>query len=386
MKPALRTLVVVSVAAFAVAAIVPYWAATALILRAAETPGLLGQVARWQSRSVSDSIEQIPIRDRSIRVRVFRPAGASRGAALVVSGVHPAGIEEPRLLALARDLAGTGITVVTPEIPDLLSFRLTARVTNAIEDAALWILKRQDLFGISPIAMMGVSFSGGLSIVAAGRPALRDRVAYVLSFGGHDNLPRVLRYLCTGVEPALSGNSGQTRRPNNYALTVVLHQAAELAVPAEQVGGLRQGIETFLRASALDRTDRKQAERTFSEARALQMRMPEPSARLMKHVNDRDVAALGRALSPYLDQLGQDPSLSPDRSAAPSAPVYLLHGRHDNVIPAVETVLLARHLEKRTRVRYLISGFLTHVDVSARPTGQDTWRMIAFWKAVLGER
>ena len=47
--------------------------------------------------------------------------------------------------------------------------------------------------------MMGISFSGGLSIVAAGRPSLANRVAYVFSFGGHDDLPRVLRYLCTGT-------------------------------------------------------------------------------------------------------------------------------------------------------------------------------------------
>jgi dienelactone hydrolase len=275
--------------------------------------------------------------------------------------------------------------VVTPEIPDLLNFQLTGRVTDTIEDAALWIVKRHDLFGSSPVAMLGVSFSGGLSIVAAGRPSLRDRVAYVLSFGGHGNLPRVLRFLCTGIEPALSGDSGRARRPNNYALTVMLHQAADLVVPAEQSGVLREGIEIFLRASALDRFDKTQADRTFVEARALQMRMPEPSANLMAYVNDRNVAALGRALLPYLDRLGQDPSLSPDRSAAPSAHVYLLHGSDDNVIPAVETERLAQHLEKATKVRTLISGFLTHVDVATRPTVQDTWRMIAFWKAVLGE-
>ena len=48
--------------------------------------------------------------------------------------------------------------------------------------------------------MMGISFAGGLSIVAAGRPALRDHVAVVLSLGGHGDLPRTLRYLCTGIQ------------------------------------------------------------------------------------------------------------------------------------------------------------------------------------------
>jgi hypothetical protein len=43
-------------------------------------------------------------------------------------------------------------------------------------------------------------------------------------------------------------------------------------------------------------------------------------------------------------------------------------------------------LRDKTRVRTLLSGFLTHVDLSNRPTLGDTWRMIAFWKAALGEQ
>jgi alpha-beta hydrolase superfamily lysophospholipase len=106
----------------------------------------------------------------------------------------------------------------------------------------------------------------------------------------------------------------------------------------------------------------------------------------MKHVYDRNVPAVGARVLPFLDRLGQDPALSPDRSTPPSAPVYLLHGTDDNVVPAVESELLAAHLKNRATVRTLLSGFLSHVDVSSRPTAGETWQMIAFWKAVLGER
>jgi hypothetical protein len=66
--------------------------------------------------------------------------------------------------------------------------------------------------------------------------------------------------------------------------------------------------------------------------------------------------------------------------------VYLLHGTDDNVIPAVESRLLAAHLSGRTPVHTLLSGFLRHVDLSTRPTLLDTWRMVAFWKSALGEQ
>ena len=44
------------------------------------------------------------------------------------------------------------------------------------------------------------------------------------------------------------------------------------------------------------------------------------------------------------------PSLSPERATPPTAPIFLLHGVDDNVIPSVETVLLAEHLKGKARV------------------------------------
>lgn len=377
MKRAARTIVAIAAAAAIAGALAPYWSAAMLITRAAEGPRWLVPIARRVALDVSDSIEQIPGRSGTTRARIFRPAGAPTRATLLVGGVHPDGIDEPRLVRLARELAGTGVVVLTPEIDDLIHYRLTARVTDTIEDVALWMTKRPDTSGASRIGLIGVSFSGGLSIVAAGRPSVRDRVAYVLSFGGHGHLPRVLRYLCTG-----KGGAGP---PHDYALAVVLHQAAELIAPPEQVTPLRNGIEAFLEASAIDRRAPNEADRMFDAVRSRAREMPEPSATLLRYVGERNVAALGGRLVPYLDRLGQDPALSPERSPLPSAPVYLLHGVDDNVIPANESVRLAEHLHGTTRVRYLLSGFLTHADVAAEPGLKDTWQMIAFWKALLAE-
>lgn len=391
MTTAARRLTVAAIALLiiggaAVFVLLPYWHAAAMILRAADRPGAIGRAARWDARRVSDRIQHIATPEGDLRVRIFRPAGRARGAVLLVSGVHPDGIDEPRLIDLARDLAGTGVNVVTPEIPDLVHYRLTARVTDTIEHAAEWMADERELSGARPVGLIGVSFSGGLSVVAAARPALRNRVAYVLSFGGHGNLPRVLRYFCSGVEPTLPGQTARTRAPHDYALAVLLYQATELVVPADQVEPLRRGIETFLQASALARLDQERAQEMLSLGRGFQEELPEPSATLMKLVNTRNVGALGARLLPYVDQLGQDPALSPDQSPAPAAPVYLLHGTDDNVIPAGESELLAAHLKGKTEVHMLLSGFLTHVDLSTHPTLTDTWRMIAFWKAALNEQ
>ena len=65
----------------------------------------------------------------------------------------------------------------------------------------------------------------------------------------------------------------------------------------------------------------------------------------MTHVNDRAVDKLGPLLLPVVDGLDDhpsNPSLSPERAPPPAAPVFLLHGADDTVIPSVETVLLAQ--------------------------------------------
>lgn len=372
-----RAAIALAVAVLLVAALAPYWTAATLIARAAGASGLTGTASRWTARDVSSVVERLPTRSGVIRARVFRPDGRIVGAVLLVSGVHRDGIDEPRLMTLATELSATGRVVVTPEIDDLVHYRVTAGVTDTIEDVAKWMAVRHDLFGDGRIGLVGVSFAGGLAVVAAGRPSVRQQIAYVLSFGGHGNLPRVLRYLCTGA--------GGTQAPHPYALAVLLHQSADLVVPAEQVPALRDTIETFLEASAINRADPAAAQRLFSELRSRSLQMPERSAWLVKELADGDVASLGTRLTPHLGELGQDAALSPDRSPPPIAPVYLLHGADDNVIPAEESAHLAEHLRGRTPVRHLISGFLSHADLADERSAKDVWQMITFWKALLDE-
>ena len=97
------------------------------------------------------------------------------------------------------------------------------------------------------------------------------------------------------------------------------------------------------------------------------------------------VDKLGAVLAPHLAALASDnPALSPQRALSPpTAPVYLLHGANDSVIPASESVLLARHLENRARVRLLLSRLITHAEVDQSATASEAWRLISFWADIL---
>jgi dienelactone hydrolase len=295
--------------------------------------------------------------------------------------VHASGIDEPRLVGFARDLAAVGRPVLTIELEDLMRYAITPRSTDMIEDAAIWLIQQHHLSPTGRIGMMGISFAGGLSIVAAGREPLRGPVDFVMSLGGHGDLPRTLRYLCTGVQP-----DGANRPPHDYGVAIILLGVADEVVPPLQVKPLREAIRTFLEASRLDLVDKAESAATFERARALATTLDEPARTLMGYVNQRDVAHLGPILLPHVGTLVGDPALSPDRSPSPAAPVYLLHGTDDNVIPAIESVLLAQDLRQRgATVHQLATPLITHAEVDRSATASATWNLVSFWAGAFRE-
>ncbi len=289
----------------------------------------------------------VPTRQGEVAAQWYRPDGRVRRATLLVPGVHSMGIAEPRLTALAQDLAGSGVAVMTMALPDLIGYQITARSADVIEDAVKWMAAQPELAPDGRVGMVGISFAGGLSIVAAGRPSIRDKVAYVVSFGGHGDLGRVLKYLATGE--AVQAPGVVTHPPHDYGVAVILYAGADRVVPPEQVTALRDGIGTFLLASQLTLVNMDQANATFQKARDMVKGLPEPSATLLTYVNDRNVKALGPILAPHL-QLEADPAASPERAPMPpAAPVFLLHGAEDVVIPTAESVVLGDYLRSKGR-------------------------------------
>jgi dienelactone hydrolase len=361
----------------------PYVRAASLFIRVGNVGGRLEALADATARTVTVLPRQrVPVRQGEVEAQLYRPEGTVRRSVLLIPGVHSMGIAEPRLTALARDLAGSGSAVMTMALPDLIGYQITARSADVIEDAAAWMAAQPQLAPDGRIGMIGISFAGGLSIVAAGRPSIRDKVAYVVSFGGHGDLGRVLHYLATGE--AVHAPGVVTIPPHDYGVAVILYAAADRMVPPEQVMPLRAGIGTFLLASQLTLVDMKQANATFAKAREMAKKLPEPSATYLTYVNDRNVKALGPLLVPHLG-LQADPAASPERApSVPSAPVFLLHGDEDTVIPAAESVVLGNYLRsKGVQVRVLLSPIITHAELDRTAAAAEGWKIVAFWGDIL---
>lgn len=376
----------------------PYLDALGFIVRAADIPGTAATLAGYRTQAFSREPQTtIPTRVGNIPARLYKPEGRFRRTLLLMPGVHRDGIDESRLVGLAEDLAATGYNVLTVAAPDLQKFKITPAVTDVIEDAIRWTSEQPQFRSDGKIGVVGISFTGGLSIVAAGRESIRDRVAFVMSFGGHGDLSRAMHYLTSGE---VLGNLEEAKRssavagadhvgvhpPHDYGLAVVLLNLADRVVPADQVAPLSRGIDGFLLASSLAVTDPPKSVPVFEEMKKYQETLPEPSRTYMQYVNDRAVDKLGPILLPVADALKDHPgmpALSPERAAPPSAPIFLLHGVDDSVIPSMETVLLAEHLKGKARVDGLLSGLITHAEVNRTASTSEVWRLASFWREIM---
>jgi pimeloyl-ACP methyl ester carboxylesterase len=269
--------------------------------------------------------------------------------------------------------------VICAPLPDLRRFVITGRSTDMIEDVTAWVSREPALAPLSRVTLVGVSFAGGLAIVAAGRDSLRDRLNAVVSIGGHGDLTRTLQFLTSGVLP-----DGSTRTPHDYPLAIVELTLAPRLVPPDQVARLEDTIRTFLQASLDDGSGFAHGIPTIERLKAELVTMPEPTQSLVRAVVERDVARTGRALAPWLRELGADAALSPSLSPLPTAPVFLLHGADDNVIPSTETPLLVDDFAARSqaRVRWLLTPLVTHAHLNTNAAPREIWQLVSFWRDV----
>jgi hypothetical protein len=363
----------------------PYARAMALIVRVAAVGGPAQAIISIQDNRVeAQPRHMVPTRHGNVPAQFYMPATVSERAVLVMPGFNSNGLDEGRLAALAEDIAASGYPVMALALPDLQQFRLTPAATDVIEDAVAWMAKQPRLASDGRVGIIAVSFSGGLAIVAAGRDSIRDKVAYVVSLGGHGNMLRVMKYLATGIAPQVDGLSNHA--PHDYGVAVILNTLADRGVvPSDQAGPLREAIATYLRASQATVISDAAAAPIFAQARTMAESLPEPSRTYMQYVNERDVKRLGAVLVPHLEQAGvNDPALSPELASAPAASTFLLHGYDDNIIPPAESVLLAAHLRaKGVRTKVLLSGLITHASVNPHATAMDAWKLVSFWASVI---
>jgi hypothetical protein len=115
---------------------------------------------------------------------VFHPSGGgNHGAVILLLGAG----DLPRsdlAVHFAEALARLGVVVMLPQSTGLAAERLTFAEIDALRQSFVLLAGQPDVDPLR-VGFVGLSAAGGLSIVAAGQPDLRERVRFVNSFGSY---------------------------------------------------------------------------------------------------------------------------------------------------------------------------------------------------------
>jgi len=349
---------------------VRYYRAAASLLWQLQSPAAEG----WFTRNVAERVARLglnPVRTelrtistpQPLTARFYYPVGRDHAPAVIVlHGVHHLGIEEPRLVAFATALSAHGFLAITPELRDLADYRVTPETIQSIGECAHFVHESSG----RPATIIGLSFAGGLTLMAAAEARWRNDIGLVLAVGAYDDLQRVLEYYATNLVVWPSGKV--TMLPaHEYGPLVAVYDYPQEFFSARDVPAAR----TALRELLWEKRDLAQ-----TDARQLSPQGQQFFELLFQHHIDVLSPVLLRGIRQYHDMLA---AISPHGHLADlQASVYLLHGAADDVVPPSETEWLERDIPPRCLRMALISPVISHLELSATPTLTDKLTLVHF--------
>ncbi len=324
-------------------------------------------ITRFDTNPVSEELITFPSQPMA-RARIYHPIGiAHPSPVVVVHGVHYLGIEEPRLRRFARALASHGYLVLTPQIDELADYNITQGSAVVIGDAVHELARRS---GAPKVGLLGLSFAGGMALIAASDPEVQRQLSGVIAIGAHDDLTRVLEFFETDQTRAPDGRVFNMQA-HEYGSLVIAYSHAPAFFSPQDVGQARIVLRTLLW---------EDLPRAHAEAAKLSPAGQARMAQLFAHDTKSLVPDMRRALAeakPALDAASPHFYL-----ARLHVPVMLLHGAADNVVPPTETLWLERDLPPGVLRAGLVSPAIGHVEVGGAGT-VDKLRLIHWMKEML---
>lgn len=302
------------------------------------------------------------------RARLYHPVGVAHPSPVVViHGVHHLGMEEPRLKRFARALSSHGFLVLTPQVDDLADYSITKNSATVIGDAVHELARRS---GAPKVGLLGLSFAGGMSLIAASEPPVQQQLSGVIAIGAHDDLTRVLEFFETDETQAPDGTVLKMKA-HEYGSLVTAYSHASAFFSPEDVAQARITLRTLLW---------EDLPKAHAEAAKLSPQGQARMALLFAHDTKSLVADTRRGLAQARPEL--DASSPHYYLAKVHVPVMLLHGAEDNVVPPTETLWLERDLPPGVLQAALISSCIGHVEVGGTST-MDQLRLIHWMKEML---
>jgi len=326
-----------------------------------QTHGFAGSFA---THPVTEEVATAQTPGGPLKYRMFTPKDiAHPPSILLLHGVHHLGIDDPRLINLSRAMAMSGVQIIAPELKDLTEYHVTPETVDVIGNSAVYFSQRSG----RRVGVIGLSFAGGLALIAASRPEYADKMGFVLAVGAHDSMTRVANFFASDMLVRPDG-SREHFQAHEYGVLILAYShledffSARDMQPAHDCLRKRLWEQPSIPDCGLTKQGQTEMDLLVNHREQLEQPMLQMIAR---HQDEMD------AVSPS------------GKMSALHVPVYLLHGAGDSVIPPSESLWLAQDIPHDDVRAVLISQALVHVDMDKKVTFSDEWALVDFMAKVL---
>lgn len=332
-------------------------------------PGSTGFLTRFAHHPVREEQGTLLIPQGPVKYRMYIPTDAAHPpGVLLLHGIHRAGIEEPRLVNFGRTLAAAGIEVMTPELADLADYHVSPRTIDTIGQSARALSSKMNE---THIGIVAVSFAGGLALLAADRPEYSPNIGLVLAVGAHDDMTRVAHFFAANMIEKPDGSS-VAFQAHEYGVLVLAYSHLEDFFSPRDVPLAREALH----AELWEQPDAQQKAVLMSPA-------GRQTFDTLLHHRDLLQQTFFREIDRHRDEME---AVSPHTHIADlKVRVFLLHGTTDSVIPASETLWLAKEVPPAQLRAVLVSPAMNmiHVDGQHGVPIMEEWALVDFMSSVL---
>jgi len=281
---------------------------------------------------------------------VYTPVGAppARSAVLMMHGLTGNGIKDHRIPTFAATIARGGMPVVLPEFP-----RMKRRLMSVEDPADVLHIARAvpEAIGVDKVIMLAMSYAAGPTYLAGTQ--MGDELAGILTIGAYYDVEHLSEFTATG-RVAAYGAKQPTAHDAGKQLEgrwVFLASAGRWLPDPADAEVFAAGVVAWKEGKAPP----------WDEVRA---KLSPEGRNLLDYMTLADPEAHEEArlnLAPGVKDAFAQLTLR-DKLADLTAPVVLIHGRHDVRIPFRESMLLRDELAPHTDVRLAILDAFVHAE------------------------
>ncbi len=308
---------------------------------------MLGNLGNRATHSTRDTIALKLRNGGEIPADVYFPRGRPIGTILFVHGMAFRGARDPRVMSSCRNFCRVGFIVAAPQFDEIARLEIREYSMDKIQDSVHALCAMPEICPDGQVSLFVPSFSAAMGINVASRPETAPLIKAICSLGGPADMETTLEFFMSKKEA------------DTYGLMISLYNFAHRAL-----GNKKRIIQAF-KFRAVDNsadppppTLPRHLETMSRRERVIFDRVltdPEYRRKLLVKIIRKD--------KPVIDAF--TPRLHLDGILAP---ITLIHGKDDNVIPAAESEQLRDELTRRGMPVYLeVTPLISHGDSQMTP-------------------